>query len=73
MTCTVEKPGKPSFHTDSLAPPLHDARNCFFVSRPAQLVGKSCAGRETSRGWEPAISAGLKPRPSDRWEKGILW
>ena len=28
-----------------LAPPLHDARNCFFVSRPAQFVGKSCAGR----------------------------
>jgi hypothetical protein len=56
-----------------LAPPFHDARNCFFVSRPAQFVGKSCAGCETSRGWKPAISAGLQPRPPDRREKGSVW
>jgi len=51
------------------APPLQDIRYCCRVSRPAQRVRTSGAGRETHTDSEAASSAGLKPRPSGHLTK----
>ena len=49
-----------------LTPPLEDLPKYSHVSRPAQPVGTSRAGRETNRELEAAFSAGLKARPPSR-------